>query len=153
MQFHEKDTVTKWLKGKFRQAVREYFDSEIKELWKDFVGDIPELAGDGGPEDFLPDADYASKVAAKKFEIEKVLAFKPIAEDFLNQQEDEIEAYVQERVDYLKGLLTDNVGNSVGMARADVVLSLAGEINGSENDPPPLLIALYMVKHGNRVRG
>lgn len=146
------ENVAKWLKGKFRLAVKDYFSDEVNELWKAFVGDTPELDCEGGPS-LLPDADLTQDVYTRKAEIEKVLAFKPVVDDFLNQQEDAIEEYVTEHVEYLKELLSDKVGSGVGHARSDIVLNLADEINVGNDGPPSLLVALYCVKHGNRLRG
>ncbi len=89
------ENVAKWLKEKFRLAVKDYFSDEVNELWKDFVGDTPELNCEGGPS-LLPDADLTQDVYTRKAEIEKVLAFKPVVDDFLNQQEDAVEEYVKE---------------------------------------------------------
>lgn len=146
------DKVAEWLKGNFRHAVKEYFTIEIAQLWHEFVGDTPELNCKGGP-DFMPDADLTQEVHARKTEVEKVLAFKPVADDFLNQQEDAIEEYVGGHVEYLKVLLTDQVGSGVGRSRADMILQLADEISAGPDDPPPLLVALYCVKHPNRLKG
>jgi hypothetical protein len=146
------EIVAGWLKGNFRSAVKEYFTDEIAELWNDFVGDTPELDCEGGP-DFMPDADFGEDVTTRKAEVEKVLAFKPVADDFINQQEDAIEEYVSRHVEYLKTLLADNVGSGIGRTRADLILQLSDEISVGPDDPPPLLVALYCVKHGNRLKG
>jgi hypothetical protein len=146
------DDIAKWLKTNFRQVVREYFAAEITGLWNEFVGDTPELKKVGGG-DFLPDADLSQEVHARKTEVEKVLAFKPIADGFLDEQEEAVENYISEHIDYLKGLLHDKVGSSVGRPRAELVMQLADELSPGADDPPAMLVAIYVVKHGNRFRG
>ena len=145
-----KEQVAGWLKGNFRAAVKDYFADELCALWNEFVGETPELDCERGP-DLLPNADLAQDVSTRKAEVEKVLAFKPVADDFLNQQEEAVEAYVEGHVDYLKGLLTDKVGSGIGQSRADMVIQLSHEISTGVDTPPALLVALYMVKHGNRL--
>ena len=112
------DNVTAWLKGNFRNAMKEIFADEITELWNDFVGDTPELKKQSGMWFMQPDGDMSSEVFDRKAEIEKVLAFKPIADAFLDQQEEELDNYVDAHIDYLKGLLADKVGSGIGASRA-----------------------------------
>jgi hypothetical protein len=132
--------------------VREYFADELRHLWADFVGDTPELDKKGWSGDFLPDADLAQEVHARKEEDEKVLAFKPLADNFLDQQHNAIEEYVAEHIDYLKGLLEDKVGSGIGQSRAEIVTQLADELNLGPDEPPALLVSLYLVKHSSRLK-
>ena len=144
--------VSQWLKGDFRKAVREYFTDELNRLWSDFVGNVPELHKkcDGG--ELLPDADYAMQVHERKEAVEKVLAFKSIADEFLTQEMEGIEAYAASHADYLSGLLDDKIGSGIGRSRADIVLQLADEISINPDGPPPILVALYFVKQGKRLK-
>ena len=148
----DKETISKWLKMNFRQVVREYFDDELKQLWYEFVGETPELDKKSWQGDFLPDADLAQEVHVKKQEVEKVLAFKPVADEFLSQQQEAIESYVSEHLDYLKGLMEDKVGSGIGVSRADIIIQLADELSLGPDDPPAWLVSFYIVKHGKRLK-
>ena len=99
----------------------------------------------------MPDADYTTDISLKKNEVEKVLAFKPIADSFIDQQMCCIEEYVAEHLEYLKGLMADKVGSGVGVSRADIARQLADEISVESDDPPPLLIAIYLLKEGRKL--
>ena len=143
--------IASMLKMKFRQAVREYFTDELKQLWSESVGDTPELAKKGWQWGFLPHADLTTEVHAKKQEVEKVLAFKPVADGFIEGQERAVEEYVKGHIDSLKSLMADKVGSGVGVSRADIVVQLADEIALGPDDPPALLIAIYVVKQGKRL--
>ena len=151
LQEPDSEKVAQWLKGNFRQALREYFTDELNQLWCDFVGDVPELHKkcDGG--EMLPDADLTMEVGERKEAVEKVLAFKPIADEFLGQEFEAIENYVTGHADYLKGLLDDKIGSGIGQSRADIVLQMADEISIDPDGPPALLVALYIVKQGKRL--
>jgi len=145
------ENVTSLLKMKFRQAVREYLDDEIKHLWADFVGDTPELDKKGWQGGFLPGADLTTEVHAKKQEVEKVLAFKPIADDFIDTHVRWVEDYVADHLEYLKGLMADKVGSGVGVSRADIALQLADELSLGSDEPPALLVAIYLIKQGKKL--
>jgi len=152
VQEPDNEKVSQWLKGNFRQAVREYFADELNRLWCDFVGDVPELQRkcDGG--EMLPDADLAMEVHERKQAVEKVLAFKSIADEFLTQEFEAIEDYVACHADYLRGLLEDKIGSGIGQSRAEIVLHLTDEISINPDGPPALLVALYLVKQGKRLK-
>jgi hypothetical protein len=132
--------------------MKEIFTDELSELWSDFVGDTPELKQKGDWLFSQPDADMTSEVADRKAEIEKVLAFRPVADAFINSQEESLEQYVNEHVDYLKSILSDKIGSGLGTSRGDLVLRLSEELSLGGDDPPALLVALYVVKYGSRFK-
>jgi hypothetical protein len=132
--------------------MKDFFAEELGELWNDLVGRTPELAKKGGYLFQQPDADMSMAVSERKAEVEKVLAFKPVVDGFLDSQEDALEKYIDEHVDYLKGLVRDKIGSGIGTSRADIVMRLADELSLGADDPPPVLVALYVVKYGNRFK-
>ena len=153
VQDSSSENIAGLLKMNFRQAVREYFADELKQLYCDFVGETPKLDKEGSWLFSLPEADFAQEVHGKKQEVEKVLAFKPVADEFLQQQRDAVENYVSVHLEYLKGLMADKVGSGIGLSRADVVTQLADELSLGPDDPPALLVAIYLVKHGKQLEG